>query len=491
VYGTAEEPTITNATKKVVSGSGRGTFTTTLTNLTGANFYVRAYATQNDETVYGNQVSFKLNVPYTELSEGLMVQNTNISNSGVNWSSANSLCNNSTIGNFTDWRLPTRDELVTVYTNRAEIGIFSTYDYYWTSTSFTNSGTTYYYFVDFSDGHSNYGDIPSSVNLARCVRKNVNPEVSVLAASNVSNSGATLNGQIINEGSNGYSECGFVYGTTSNPTVSNTKVVSTTAATDSVFTAAISGLPTGNIYFVRAYVTDNANQVYYSATEVQFSTANQLPSVSTLPVTNLAAEGARLNGSIVTKGIPDYTEKGFVYSSTLPEPEVEDDGAGATKRSITGTAIGNFGTNVTGLTTGTTYYVRAYATNTEGTAYGTAISFIPADPNYVTLPVAGLMIQKTDIGTNTWSSINSLCENSIVAGYTDWRLPTQSELATMYNERNTIGGFTTTYSGSSYWSSSSYYTGGYTYYYYQFFYDGSQSYSRNGSYNGRCVRTLP
>lgn len=64
------------------------------------------------------------------------------------------------------------------------------------------------------------------------------------------------------------------------------------------------------------------------------------------------------------------------------------------------------------------------------------------------------MVQKVDIisvGVD-WSSAKSLCKNSVVGGYTDWRLPTKAELAMLYQNKNVIGGFSKT----RYWSSTEY-----------------------------------
>ncbi len=112
-----------------------------------------------------------------------------------------------------------------------------------------------------------------------------------------------------------------------------------------------------------------------------------------------------------------------------------------------------------------------------------------SDPNYVVLSTAGIMVQKTDIGTGNWNSMNSLCENSIMAGYTDWRMPTKDELAVLYNERSTIGGFTTSGSNTRYWSS----TANEGYYWYQDFSSGAQNNNGNASSVNRCrcVRDLP
>jgi hypothetical protein len=214
-----------------------------------------------------------------------------------------------------------------------------------------------------------------------------------------------------------------------------------------------------------------------------------LPQVSTLPATNVTATTATINGKIENKGEPAYTERGFVYSNTFQNPTVEDDASATTKRVVSGTSV-DFSANIAGLTTETTYYVRAYATNSNGTVYGESVSFKhTAIVDYVVLSSANIAVQKTDISTGIdWTSAQSLCTASRVGGYSDWRLPTIGELSVLYTNRTTIGGFSTT-SGSNYWSSTVYST---SYHYYYSFSYGEQSYNGTSySYRVRAVRTLP
>jgi hypothetical protein len=109
---------------------------------------------------------------------------------------------------------------------------------------------------------------------------------------------------------------------------------------------------------------------------------------------------------------------------------------------------------------------------------------IGSDNGYVV--VGKLYVQTKDISDALldWSSTNRLCENSILGGFDDWRLPTIDELVTLYTERNTIGGFVTS-SNPWYWSS----TVSGSYYWYQDFSSGAQAYSYDGDRNRcRCVR---
>ncbi|MBN1924590.1 MAG: hypothetical protein JW798_02035 [Prolixibacteraceae bacterium] len=99
------------------------------------------------------------------------------------------------------------------------------------------------------------------------------------------------------------------------------------------------------------------------------------PTVTTQSVTNISTNSATGNGNITSLGVPNPTAYGVCWNIT---------GAPTTADSITnkGTIFitGVFTSDITGLTASTTYYVRAYARNNTGTAYGEEVSFTTTDP---------------------------------------------------------------------------------------------------------------
>jgi len=85
--------------------------------------------------------------------------------------------------------------------------------------------------------------------------------------------------------------------------------------------------------------------------------------------TSISETGATINSTIISEGGATITERGIVFSKST-NPTLTD-----TKLTNTGTGIGIFSTNITNLSPATTYFVRAYATNSKGTAYSNQISF--------------------------------------------------------------------------------------------------------------------
>lgn len=71
------------------------------------------------------------------------------------------------------------------------------------------------------------------------------------------------------------------------------------------------------------------------------------------------------------------------------------------------------------------------------------------EPYVLSVGDSELMVQCKDLGAGDWSTANTMCTNSTVAGFTDWRLPTSEELMLLYNNRKSIGGFLM----RPYWSS--------------------------------------
>lgn len=171
VYGTMPTPSISNGANKVsITNVQLGNFSEAVSNLTpGATYYVRAYAKNSITTDYGATLSFASENPQfvTLQSAGLMVQKTDLG--CTDWNSADLMCNNSTVGGYTDWHLPTLDELYVLYNNRAFIGGFSEDDY-WSS---TRSNSMDAYFISFLSGHYGltfpYSSIEKNVRAVRTI----------------------------------------------------------------------------------------------------------------------------------------------------------------------------------------------------------------------------------------------------------------------------------------------------------------------------------
>ena len=90
--------------------------------------------------------------------------------------------------------------------------------------------------------------------------------------------------------------------------------------------------------------------------------------LTTTVVSEITQTSAISGGNITNDGGAAVSARGICWS-TNQSPTIND------SKTTNGTGTGSFTANITSLTAGTTYHVRAYATNSEGTSYGNAISF--------------------------------------------------------------------------------------------------------------------
>ncbi|GBC59658.1 hypothetical protein DENIS_0599 [Desulfonema ishimotonii] len=110
-----------------------------------------------------------------------------------------------------------------------------------------------------------------------------------------------------------------------------------------------------------------------------------LPTVETGQLSEITTTSANISADIPDSGMTDVTERGVCWG-TSPEPTI------AGTHMAGGSGKGDFSISLTGLNPNTTYYARAYATNSGGTAYGKEISFKtkPVLPVVTTAPVTDI-----------------------------------------------------------------------------------------------------
>lgn len=125
-----------------------------------------------------------------------------------------------------------------------------------------------------------------------------------------------------------------------------------------------------------------------------------LPMVTTAEVLDVTTTNATASGEITSDGNATITASGVVYSNTSNTPTIAD------SKTETTTTTGAFTTELTGLTSGTRYYIRAYATNEVGTGYGETVTFTTgnAAPTVTGASITGeLEVNKPLTATYTYS----------------------------------------------------------------------------------------
>ncbi len=206
------------------------------------------------------------------------------------------------------------------------------------------------------------------------------PTVTTAAISNISTTAATGGGNVTSLGTSNVTARGVCWNTSTNPTTANSYTTDGTGAGS--FTSSLTGLSAGTTYYVRAYATNSTGTAYGS--NVSFISPS-IPSVTSdsYTVTNLTTVTG--NGTVTSDGGASVTARGYCWATTT-DPTTSDN------YTTDGTGTGVFTSSITGLNGLTTYYARAYATNSIGTAYGanltvnTALDIIPyAELNTVTI----------------------------------------------------------------------------------------------------------
>lgn len=96
------------------------------------------------------------------------------------------------------------------------------------------------------------------------------------------------------------------------------------------------------------------------------------PTVTTGSASSISYSAAQVSGTVTDAGGTSVTERGIVWS-TSPSPTT------SSSKVVVGSGTGTFSGSLTGLDSWTTYYARAYATNSNGTSYGAEITFKTAD----------------------------------------------------------------------------------------------------------------
>ena len=415
------------------NGSGNGSYTSNITGLNvGTTYYVRAYATNQSGTSYGAEKSFTTGsgLPtVTTASVSNVTANSakcggTISDNGGFAVTARGVCWN-TVGN------PDVSESHT--SNGTGNGTFTS------NLTGLNPSTTYYVraYATNSTGTVYGAEQTFTTN-------NGMPQVTTGSVSNITANSAVCSGNVTSDGGITVTVKGFCWSTSQYPTVSSTH--SNEGSGMGSFNGSLTNLSIGTTYYVRAYATNSTGTAY--GEQVSFTTGNGLPTVTTTAPT-LTDSTVATGGNVTSDGGFPVTARGVCYGP-LPYPDLTSTYSHTTNGSGTGYFASQFSLpGGSGL-----YYIRAYATNANGTSYGEQVTAIQPYDELPTFQYNGHTYRVAPIANNSfdWSDANVYCNNLSLYGYTDWRMPTKDELMQMYNDRSYIGGFS---NYSKFWSSTS------------------------------------
>ena len=187
------------------------------------------------------------------------------------------------------------------------------------------------------------------------------PAVITSDITEVTHNSAVSGGNVTDDGGSEVTARGVCWSTNQNPTIEDNKT--TDGAGLGSFTSNLTNLEENTTYYVRAYATNEAGTAY--GEELTFTTLKgiELPAVVTSDITEVTHNSAVSGGNVTDDGGAEVTARGVCWS-TNQNPTIEDN------KTTDGAGLGSYTSNLTNLESNTTYYVRAYAINEAGTAYG-------------------------------------------------------------------------------------------------------------------------
>jgi hypothetical protein len=389
-YSTAPNPTISNSI--LVSGQGVGQYTVTLTNLTpGALYYIRSYATNKSGTSYSNEINVYtsgevptvITSPITNISLTTANGGGNVTVSGgaivtskgVIWSTSP----NPTVSLITK----TVDGSGTGIYTSAITGLVQNTKYYVRSYAISDNGVGYGDELSFTTLPS-----PSTASVITSIVTNILP------------TSATSGGNVTYDGGSTVSAKGICWSTNQNPTVDlPTKTFDGSGL--GPYVSQITNLTLGVTYYVRAYATNSTGTNY--GAQYSFTTSFGTPIVVTTPINGITITSASTGGNVTSQGNAPVTQRGICYSTT-PNPTIENSVV------LSGIGVGSYTSNILGLIASTTYYVRAFATNSLGTSYGSQLTFTTFPESGGSCQISGLNASLNQDNKWTFSyNINPKC----------------------------------------------------------------------------------
>ncbi len=171
------------------------------------------------------------------------------------------------------------------------------------------------------------------------------------------------------------------------------------------------GLSTSAVWTVNsAPATSVQNGTWQVGARVYAAIGVTTPTVTTTAITSITSTTAMSGGTVTQDGGAAIIYRGVCWKTSSGPTNVNS-------HTTDGTGTGSFTSSITGLTNGVTYYVRAYATNSAGTAYGAEASFTTTSSSSPTYYVAATGGSDSNAGTisNPWATID-YGVNHIAAG---------------------------------------------------------------------------
>lgn len=375
-----QNPTISS--NKTSDGSGLGEFLSTISSLSaGTQYYVRAYVTNGIGTAYGNELSFTTpkiaatitTADITSITATSAVSGGTIADNGSGTITSKGVCwgigQNPTISDSrtSDVEILNPNPFIIKDTVAAVNSILlnAPGGSFVSNITGLTPGITYYVRAYATN------DVSTSYGEQKSFSTPIQPAtITTTAATSLTSNSAISGGNITSDGGSPVTGRGVCWSTTQYPTIADNHTSDGSGV--GIFSSSITGLSPGTTYYIRAYGTNGTGTSY--GNQVIFTTITTFPIINTTAIIDITPETAISGGNITSDGGSPVTARGVCWS-TSQNPTITD------MKSTDGSGTGTFTSNVTGLLSSTTYYLRAYATNSVGTGYGNTESFTTIQPS--------------------------------------------------------------------------------------------------------------
>ncbi len=197
------------------------------------------------------------------------------------------------------------------------------------------------------------------------------PTVTTAAAINITENSAASGGNVTATGGAEVTAKGICWGTNQNPTIADNKT--NEDAGSGQFNSQMDNLLPGSKYYVRAYASNIAGTGY--GNQVSLTTLKTIPTVITKNVSSISAMGGVSGGTIAISGGGTISDKGICWGE-FENPTIYDNKISA------GTGTSTFNSAIGLLKPNSITYVKAYAVNEIGIAYGEQKTFTTSDAFY-------------------------------------------------------------------------------------------------------------
>ena len=298
-----------------------------------------------------------------------------------------------------------------------------------------------------------------------CKEEKYKPNVKTVEVKEITSNSAIIVGQLVSDGGCENVEFGFLWDTKEDPSFEN-ESESIKCSDASMFLYELENLEPSTEYFVRAYARNEIGLSYGDPLRFMTSEYKGLPIVETLEPTNLTTNSVTINGKIVSDGGYNLISFGFLVDTHDDPSFANESPCFSFKHS---SQFPRFSEHIKYMSYNTTYYVKTFAYNEKGFAYGEVVSFTmlpevdePSEPDgyidgyaYVDLGLpSGLKWACYNVGGSSpeepgdsyaWGEIDPMAECSHIdevmedisgnpqydaatAHWGDnWRMPTQQE----------------------------------------------------------------